>query len=446
MNQITLDLTFIKQFVNNERLQSIQEEITHNYSQLIEGNGKGNEFLGWLDLPKNCSVEQIEDIINTANELRSQSEVIVVIGIGGSYLGSRAIIEALYPHFERKSPQIVFAGHHLDVNYHYSLLKWLDNKDYSIVIISKSGTTTEPAIAFRLLREHLYKKYGEAAAAKRIVAITDSKKGTLKSLSTKHGYKTFDIPDNVGGRYSVLTPVGLLPIAIAGFDIKELLKGAHQMRSVCFETDEIDKNIALQYAAIRTILYRMGFQVELMVSYNPSLSFFAEWWKQLFGESEGKDKEGLFPASANFTTDLHSLGQYIQDGSPILFETIIDVKNSINNITIEQNQEIDDGLNFLSGKKLSEINSMAMKGTIYAHSDGGTPNLVLTIDKISEETLGALVYFFEFACGVSAYTLGVNPFDQPGVEQYKNNMFALLEKPGYEKYSEELFERFKEEE
>jgi glucose-6-phosphate isomerase len=427
----------------------MQDEIDVSHSLLVEKAGKGNEFLGWIDLPGRIDESFISRIEGDAKAIREKAEILVVTCIGGSYLGARAIIEALSSPFaafytNNKNPVVLYAGHNLSQDYHAGLLDLLDKKEYAIVVISKSGTTTEPALAFRLLKDHIEKKYGSEEAARRVIAITDKTKGALKSLADKQGYKTYTIPDNVGGRFSVLTAVGLLPVAIAGYNIRELIRGANDMRKVCIETSSLLDNPAACYAAIRSSLYRMGHQIELFVNYEPSLHYFAEWWKQLFGESEGKENEGLFPAAVDNTSDLHSMGQYIQEGQRMLFETVIHVQKTKRALTIPFDEANLDGLNFLAGKTLHEVNAMAALGTTLAHIDGEVPNLDILIPEIDERSLGELIYFFEFACGLSGYLLGINPFNQPGVEAYKNNMFALLGKPGFENETEAIRTRINE--
>ena len=427
----------------------MQDEIDISHSLLIEKAGKGNEFLGWIDLPGRIEETLINAIEADAKELREKAEVIIVVGIGGSYLGSRAVIEALsspFSSFENagKNPVVIYAGHNISQDYHAALLSLLDKKECAIVAISKSGTTTEPAIAFRLLKDHIEKKYGIEEASSRIIAITDGAKGALKILADKHGYKTYAIPDNVGGRFSVFTPVGLLPVAMAGYDIRELIQGASEMRKTCTETSSIADNPAACYAAIRSSLYRMGHQIEILVNYEPSLHFVAEWWKQLFGESEGKENEGLFPASVDFTSDLHSMGQYIQEGQRMLFETVIHVLKPKHPLLIPSDELNLDGMNFVAGKTLHEVNATAALATTLAHIDGEVPNLDISLPEINERSLGELMYFFEFACGLSGYLLGINPFNQPGVEAYKKNMFALLGKPGYENETEAIRARLNE--
>ncbi|MFZ0281552.1 MAG: glucose-6-phosphate isomerase, partial [Bacteroidales bacterium] len=408
--------------------------------------GAGNDFLGWLSLPDDI-LPQLDRIEKSARHLRSVSDTTVVIGIGGSYLGARAVIEALshsFP-FQQKGRQheIIFAGQNISEDYLADLLEILDGRNYSILVISKSGTTTEPAIAFRILKDHLEKKVGKPVAADRIIAITDSRKGALLTLAETNGYEKFVIPDDIGGRYSVLTPVGLLPIAISGIDIKMLVKGAKSIEEISRRNKKAATNPCLIYAAARNLIMQTGRSTEIMVGFEPGLHYFSEWWKQLYGESEGKDGKGIFPAAVDFTTDLHSLGQYIQDGQRILFETILSVRNSRKKVVIPKETVDSDQLNYLAGKRLSEVNHNAETGTILAHNDGGVPILTVSIPELTEYYLGQLIYFFELACAVSGYILDVNPFDQPGVEAYKNNMFALLNKPGFEEASKKIRERLK---
>ena len=408
---------------------------------LHSGEGAGNDFLGWVNLPSSIDAEQIAAIEAQAAKLREKADVVICIGIGGSYLGAKAVIEAMSNSFEflnkkHANPTVVFAGQNISEDYTYELLE--ATKEYSVaaIVISKSGTTTEPAIAFRLIKAELEKRYGKAEAAERIVAITDAARGALKTLATQEGYPTFVIPDDVGGRFSVLTPVGILPIVLAGFDVNAMLQGALAMEEACAQKCEC--NPAIQYAAMRNALYNQGKKIEILVAYNPKLTYLGEWWKQLYGESEGKDGLGIFPASVNFTTDLHSMGQYIQDGERTLMETVVTVEKSNRSMLIESDPQNLDGLNFLSGKHVEECNAMAELGTRLAHIDGGVPQISLSIECVNEYNLGALFYFFEKACGISGYVLGVNPFDQPGVEAYKKNMFALLGKPGYEEMADAL--------
>jgi len=410
---------------------------------LHSGKGAGNDFLGWVNLPSSIDAEQIATIEAQAAKLRAKADVVICIGIGGSYLGAKAVIEAMSNSFEslkkqHDNPTVVFAGQNISEEYTYELLE--ATKEYSVaaIVISKSGTTTEPAIAFRLIKAELEKRYGKAEAAERIVAITDAARGALKTLATNEGYPTFVIPDNVGGRFSVLTPVGLLPLAVAGLDIKALVAGAQAMEAATAEGVAIEDNLAAQYAIVRNELYKAGKKVEILASYEPKLQYIAEWWKQLYGESEGKDGLGIFPASVTLTADLHSMGQYIQEGERTLFETVISVAEAKHTVKVEADGDNLDGLNFLAGKRISEINKMAELGVQLAHLDGGVPQLRIEIPAINETSIGALIYFFEKACGSSGYMLGVNPFNQPGVEAYKKNMFALLDKPGYEEESKAI--------
>ena len=432
--KIQLDTTHIQPFVAESKVEQLTGELTGAFRALVDRSGKGSEFTGWLDLPSRISDLEINEISAVAKDLASSSEVCVVTGIGGSYLGARAIIEALKSSFGPKGgfPEIVYAGHHLSADYYSDLMAWLEHKDYSVIIISKSGTTTEPALAFRLLKSHLEKKYGKAAAAKRIIAITDRERGVLKHVADAEGYRQFVVPDDVGGRFSVLTPVGLLPIAAAGFDIQALVEGARKMQDALTGTPQLRDNIGLQYAGVRNACYREGYVTEVLVNYEPKLNYVTEWWKQLYGESEGKDQKGIFPAGVNFTTDLHSMGQYLQEGPRRLFETVLSVASSDRDIKMEMDPKDSDGLNFLAGKGMAEINRMAEIGTLLAHHEGRVPILRLQLERLDANVLGQLLYFFEFACAISGYVLGVNPFDQPGVEAYKKNMFALLGKPGYE--------------
>ncbi len=433
------DISRIYSIVSAEEIHAMQDEVSEANRLLYSASGRGSDFLGWLDLPTRIKEQDITEINECAAKLASHSEIIVVIGIGGSYLGARAVIDALSDNFsplltkeERKAPLVVFAGENIGEDYHYELLKILDHKDYSVIVISKSGTTTEPAIAFRLFKAHLEKKYGDLGAKDHIAAVTDSSKGALKKLADAKGYQTFVIPDNVGGRFSVLTPVGLLPIATAGFNISALLAGAADMERLCRSAGDIASNPADLYAAARNALYRRGKSIEILAGFTPNLAYIIEWWKQLYGESEGKEGKGIFPAGVNFTADLHSMGQWIQEGARSIFETVINIESPKYTLLVPPDNENLDELNFLAGKRLSEVNRMAELGTMLAHVEGGVPNISLSIDKLDEENLGSLIYFFEKACAVSGYLLDVNPFDQPGVEAYKKNMFALLGKPGYE--------------
>jgi len=411
----------------------LQQKAIKSLEDLKSKQGKGNDFLGWVDLPISITNSDLENILSCAKQIQSTSEIFVVAGIGGSYLGARAVIEALKHNFDslvdkRNSPLILYAGNTLNEDYMVDLMDVLDKRDYSLCVISKSGTTTETAVTFRILRNHLEKKYGKEESKKRIIAITDKQKGILKAIANKEGYSTFIIPDDVGGRYSVLTPVGLLPIAVAGFDIVSLVNGAIKMREVLLNSNDYENNIAIQYAIARNHLYNIGKEIELLVNYQPNLVYFSEWFKQLFGESEGKENKGLFPASVSNTTDLHSMGQYIQQGKRLMFETILHVESSLRHIEIPKQEIDDDSLNYLLPHSLTQINHKAEQGTIMAHLDGQVSQLQLSIDKIDEQTIGELIYFFCLSCGISGYMLGVNPFDQPGVEFYKKNMFALLGK------------------
>ncbi len=421
--------------VSADAVNAYKAKVAQCQELLVKGTGKGNDFLGWLNLPEDIK-PQLKDIQATADLLRQECEVIVCIGIGGSYLGAKAVNDALSNSFawlEDKKPAIVYAGQNIGEDYLYELQELLANKKFGIICISKSGTTTEPALAFRLLKTQLEKQQGIEAAQKLIVCITDAKKGALRTLATQEGYKTFVIEDNIGGRFSVLSPVGLLPIACAGFDIQSLIDGAARMAEVCGIDTPFEENPAAQYAAARNSIYsEQGKKIELLVNFHPKLHYVSEWWKQLYGESEGKDHKGIFPASVDFTTDLHSMGQYIQDGERHLFETVISVAEPNNKVEFPYDEANLDGLNFLAGKRVDEVNKMAELGTMLAHVDGGVPNLKVTLPKLNEYYLGELIYFFERACGISGYLLDVNPFNQPGVEAYKKNMFALLDKPGYE--------------
>lgn len=441
---ISFDYSNARFMVSDDNLKAMSKRVLDAKEVLVSRTGAGNDFLGWLDLPINYDKEEFARIKKAAAKIQSDSEILIVIGIGGSYLGARAAIEALrhsfynvIPKEQRKTPQIFFAGNNISSTYLEHLLEVVGDCDFSINIISKSGTTTEPAIAFRLFKRLLIEKYGEKEAAKRIYATTDKAKGALKNLADAEGYETFVVPDDVGGRFSVLTAVGLLPIAVSGADIDKLMEGAAYSRDFCL-TQPFEQNYALQYAAIRNILLEKGKTMEILANYTPSVHYIGEWWKQLFGESEGKDGMGLFPTACDFTTDLHSLGQFIQDGTKNHIETVLDVQNPRRKIIMEQEDNDLDGMNYLAGRTVDFINRQAMMGTILAHVDGQIPNLKITIPHMDEYCLGELFYFFEFACGVSGYVLGVNPFNQPGVESYKKNMFALLGKPGYEEQREKL--------
>ncbi len=441
---LSLDLSKISSFVSEEEISNIRPSVEMAERVLNSRTGAGRDFLGWVDLPVNYDKEEFARIKKAAQKIQSDSEVLVVVGIGGSYLGAKAAIEMLTDSFynlspERKTPMIIFAGNSISSSYLADVINLVKDKDFSINIISKSGTTTEPALAFRILRSLLIEKYGAAEAKKRIYATTDKVRGALKTFADKEGYETFVIPDDVGGRFSVLTAVGLLPIAAAGIDIDDMMKGAQDARSD-FEKP-FEDNICYQYAAIRNILNRKGKCIELMVNYEPCLTFISEWWKQLYGESEGKDNRGIFPASVSFSTDLHSMGQYIQEGRRILFETVLNVEKPKKDLDFPFDEDNIDGLNFLSGMTVDEINTKAFQGTLLAHTDGEVPNIIINIPELTPYYFGALCYFFEKACAISGYILGVNPFNQPGVEAYKKNMFALLGKPGYEELSKELKDR-----
>ncbi|AKS67570.1 glucose-6-phosphate isomerase [Staphylococcus schleiferi] len=439
MTHIQLDYQKALKFFDQHELEQQQDAVKLIHRTIHEGTGAGSDFLGWVDLPVNYDKEEFSRIKEAAKQVQSHSDVLVVIGIGGSYLGARSAIEMLTPAFRKDTsyPEIIFAGNHLSSSYIQSLIDYLADKDFSVNVISKSGTTTEPAVAFRIFKKLLEEKYGKEEAVKRIFATTDKAKGALKQLATNEGYESFVVPDDVGGRFSVLTAVGLLPIAVAGIDIDAMMGGAAKAREE-LSSDDLSSNIAYQYASIRNILYAKGYTTEMLINYEPSLQYFNEWWKQLFGESEGKDLKGIYPSSANFTTDLHSLGQYVQEGRRFLFETVLKVQTPEHNITIEEDAEDLDGLNYLAGKTVDEVNTKAFEGTLLAHTDGGVPNLVVTLPKLDAETYGYVVYFFELAVAMSGYQLGVNPFNQPGVEAYKQNMFALLGKPGYEDKKKDL--------
>lgn len=435
---LSLDISHALPFVDADGLKSIQKEITAADRSLRGRTGKGAEFTGWLELPHRYDEEEFRRIRVAARMIRKQAKILIVIGIGGSYLGAKAAVEMLRPYFEAKrTPEIIFAGNQMSSTYLSELSEYVKNKDFAVNVISKSGTTTEPAIAFRVFKKILEEKYGSEGAAERIYVTTDKEKGALHRLAVSNGYETFVVPDDIGGRYSVLTAVGLLPIAAAGIDIREIMKGANDSRKAYREHDVL-KNDAYLYAAMRNLLYRGSKAIEMLVNYEPHLTWFAEWWKQLFGESEGKEHEGLFVSSASFSTDLHSLGQQIQEGRRILFETVLNVKTPEKDLILEKEPDDLDGLNYLSGKSVDFINKKAFEGTLLAHEEGLVPNLVLSLPEVSAYSFGYLVYFFELACAISGYVLGVNPFDQPGVEAYKKNMFALLGKPGHEKRKAEL--------
>ena len=445
---ITLDSKHTSCGVAQSEITALASAADSANTLLHNGKGAGNDFLGWVNLPSSITTEELQAINTTASRLASKAEVDIVIGIGGSYLGAKAVLDAMTSSFhflqkERKNPYILFAGNNLSETYTAELLEAV--KDYSIaaIVISKSGTTTEPAVAFRLIKAEIEARYGKEEAKERIASVTDAARGALKTLSTAEGYDTFVIPDNVGGRFSVLTPVGLLPLAAAGINIAELVRGAKDMEEATAEGVPFEKNIAAQYAAVRNALYNKGYKIEILASYEPRLQYIAEWWKQLYGESEGKEGKGIFPASVTLTADLHSMGQYIQEGERTLFETVLSVRQPEGKVTIEADGDNLDGLNFLAGKRLDEVNKMAELGVVLAHVDGGVPNIRIELPTINEYYIGALLYFFEKACGISGYILGVNPFDQPGVEAYKKNMFALLDKPGYEEASAAIKARLK---
>lgn len=447
MNKVTFDYSKALGYVKEHEIGYMRDLAEAAKEKLLARSGAGSDFLGWIDLPVEYDKEEFARIEKAADKIRSDSDVLIVIGIGGSYLGARAAIEFLGHSFAnmvskdvRKAPEVYFAGNSISSSYICDLIDVIGDRDFSVNVISKSGTTTEPAIAFRVFKELLEKKYGEEEAAKRIYATTDKARGALKNLADSKGYETFVVPDDVGGRFSVLTAVGLLPIAVSGADIRQLMEGAAEGRRLALETD-FDENGPLLYAAVRNILLRKGKTVEVLANYEPSLHFVSEWWKQLYGESEGKDGKGIYPASVDLTTDLHSMGQFIQDGNRILFETVLNVETSRAEVVMKEEPVDLDGLNYLAGKTVDFVNKSAMNGTILAHTDGDVPNLRVNIPEQNAHCLGQLFYFFEFACGVSGYLLGVNPFDQPGVESYKSNMFALLGKPGYEKEREELMKR-----
>ncbi len=447
MDKVTFDYSKAASFIGDNEVESMKKLALDAKELLVGRTGAGNDFLGWIDLPVNYDKEEFARIKKAAAKIQSDSEVLLVIGIGGSYLGARAAIEFLRHSFYnvvdksvRKTPEIYFVGNSISSTYIKHLIDVIGDRDFSINMISKSGTTTEPAIAFRVFKEMAEKKYGKDGAAKRIYATTDKAKGSLKNLANEEGYESFVVPDDVGGRFSVLTAVGLLPIAVSGADIDRLMEGAAAGRKTALEAP-FEENDALKYAAIRNILLRKGKAIEILANYEPSVHYVSEWWKQLYGESEGKDKKGIFPASVDLTTDLHSMGQFIQDGSRNLFETVINIETSREEIIIGTEPVDLDGLNYLAGKSVDFVNKSAMNGTILAHTDGQVPNLMVNIPEVNEYYLGQLFYFFEFACGVSGYILGVNPFNQPGVESYKKNMFALLGKPGYEAQREELLKR-----
>ena len=448
MENIKLCIEKTLDFISKEKLASYESNVKACMETLEKGTGLGNDFLGWLHLPSSITQEHLNDLKATAQVLRENCEVVIVAGIGGSYLGARAVIEAMSNSFlwlqEKKAgqPTILFAGHNIGEDYLYELTEFLKDKKFGVINISKSGTTTETALAFRLLKKQCEEQRGKEMARKVIVAVTDAKKGAARVTADKEGYKSFIIPDNVGGRFSVLTPVGLLPIAVAGIDIDQLVAGARKMEEVC-AAESLTENPAALYAATRNELYRNGKKIEILVNFQPKLHYFMEWWKQLYGESEGKDGKGIYPSSVDFSTDLHSMGQWIQEGERTIFETVVSVETPNHELHVPSDEENLDGLNFLAGKRVDEVNKMAELGTQLAHVDGGVPNMRISVPALNEYYLGQLIYFFEKACGISGYLLGVNPFNQPGVEAYKKNMFALLNKPGYEKESEAIQARLK---
>ena len=452
MKNITLDVSKAVRFLKEGTVKEYESKVKAAQASLENGTCPGNDFLGWLHLPSSITPEFLNEVQECANVMRDNCEAIVVAGIGGSYLGARAVIESLSNSFawlvnDKKNPTILFAGNNIGEDYLYELTTYQKDKKFGVINISKSGTTTETALTFRLLKKQCEEQRGKEEAKKVIVAVTDATKGAARSCATKEGYKTFVIPDNVGGRFSVLTPVGLLPIACAGFDIKQLVAGATEMENVCGQNTPYEENPAAIYAAVRNGLYaQAGKKIEIMVNYQPKLHFISEWWKQLFGESEGKENKGIFPASCDFTTDLHSMGQWIQEGERTIYETVISVEQPENKLLFPNDEENLDGLNFLAGKRIDEVNKMAELGTRLAHVDGGVPNIRISVPSLNEYYIGQLIYFFEIACGISGNILEVNPFNQPGVEAYKKNMFALLDKPGYEADSKAIKERLKNEE
>jgi glucose-6-phosphate isomerase len=446
MEALKVDISKVFGFVSKADIYSLSAKAIESVKALEKKTGKGNDFLGWVNLPSSTSDMELKDIEKTAATIRNQADAVVVIGIGGSYLGTRAVAETLSHSFlhlikKKKNPIILYAGQNMGEDYLNELMETLDDLKYALVVISKSGTTTEPAIAFRILKNHLEKKVGRAAAKNLIVAITDVRKGALRVTATQEGYKTYVIPDDIGGRYSVLTPVGLVPLAIAGFDIRALIKGAMDMEKISSSSAPFEQNPSCLYAAARTMLYRSGKKIEILANFENKLHFLGEWWKQLFGESEGKEGKGIFPASVDFSADLHSMGQYIQEGERLLIETVISINETKTKLLIPKDKEDLDGLNYIAGKHVDAVNKMAELGTMLAHVDGGVPNIRIELPQLNEYYLGQLMYFFEKACGISGYLLGVNPFDQPGVEAYKKNMFALLEKRGFEEETRKIKSR-----
>ncbi|MBL4937187.1 glucose-6-phosphate isomerase [Clostridium sp. YIM B02515] len=444
---LSLDLSKVKSFLNENEVSNLQTMVTEAHNMIHNKTGAGSDYLGWVDLPVNYDKDEFDRIKKAAEKIKNNSDILIVIGIGGSYLGARAAIESLshsfynnLPKGKRTTPQIFFVGNNISSTYMTDLLEAIEGMDISVNVISKSGTTTEPAIAFRIFKDYVEKKYGKEGAKERIFATTDKARGALKTLADAEGYETFVIPDDVGGRYSVLTAVGLLPIAVAGISIDEMMKGAADAREA-YSNPDLNKNDAYKYAAARNALYRKGKVTEILVNYEPALHYFNEWWKQLYGESEGKDNKGIFPAAVDFSTDLHSMGQYIQEGLRNIFETVVNVEKARKEVTIEESAENIDGLNFLAGKTMDFVNKKAFQGTVLAHNDGGVPNIIVNLPELTPYYFGYSVYFFEKACGISGYLNGVNPFDQPGVEAYKKNMFALLGKPGFEAVKAELEKR-----
>ena len=443
---IRIDISQIKGFIGKDDLKALEPEVKESILKLENGSGAGNDFIGWMDLASKTESGLLDAIEETAKVLRDNCEVVIVAGIGGSYLGSRAVIEALSNSFaqliqDKRNPQILFAGHNISEDYLYELTEYLKGKDFGIINISKSGTTTETALAFRLLKKQCEQQRGKDTARKVIVAITDAKRGAARVCADKEGYRSFIIPDNVGGRFSVLTPVGLLPIAVAGYDIRQLVKGAADMEALTTSKVSFNDNPAAVYAAARNALYRSGKKIEILVNFQPKLHYLSEWWKQLYGESEGKENKGIFPASVDFSTDLHSMGQWIQEGERTIFETVISVDKVQHSVLVPKDDENLDGLNYMAGKHVDEVNKKAELGTQLAHVDGGVPNIRIVVPELNEYWIGQLIYMFEKGCGISGYVLGVNPFNQPGVEAYKKNMFALLGKPGYEEESKKILAR-----
>ncbi len=436
MKRIKLNIDGVMDFISKKEIEDMREKINEAKSMLKNRSGKGSEYIGWLDLPSSITKDELKDIEKSGDLIKDNSDIVVVIGIGGSYLGARAVIDSLSNNFpylqttkKRKAPLVIFAGNNIGEDYLFDLTEHLDKIDYSLIVVSKSGTTTEPALAFRILKNHLVDKYGEKKSKDRIFAITDKTKGALKKLADKEGYKSYVIPDDVGGRYSVLTPVGLLPIAAAGFDIRELVEGAAEMEKFLNKEEDIFDNPADLYAAVRNILYKKDKLIEIVASYQPSMNYFIEWWKQLYGESEGKDETGIYPSGVNLTTDLHSMGQYMQEGMRKIMETVLFVETAKEKLIVPKEDDDTDELNYIAGKRINEINEAAKDGTVQAHKDGNVPVMQILIPELNERYLGQLIYFFEKACGVSGYILGINPFDQPGVEAYKKNMFKILGKP-----------------